>query len=101
VAEAVATALDSNRAGSRFKRLGAGRPAGHSKSRGTMKRILGMGVGLVYFVIAFGAFSRARAGWADNYPDVGFWFTIIAAFLTIAGVSALVGTWIHTQESKG
>ena len=60
-----------------------------------------MGVGVIYFVIAFGAFSRARAGWSEGYSDIGFWWTVIAAFLTIAALSALAGTWIHTQESRG
>jgi hypothetical protein len=60
-----------------------------------------MGVGVLYFGIAFGAYSRASAGWAAGHSDVGFWWTIIAAFLTIAAVGALVGTWIHTQPAKG
>jgi len=66
-----------------------------------MKRIFGMGVGVLYLVIAFGAFSKARTGWAEQHSDVGFWFTVIAVLLTIAAVSALVGTWIHTQGSRG
>ena len=65
-----------------------------------MKRILGMGVGVVYLGIAFGALSRAGAGWDAGYPDVGFWWTVIASFLGIAGLGALIGTWIHTQASK-
>ncbi len=66
-----------------------------------MKRIFGMGVGALYLVIAFAAFSRARAGWAEGHGDIGFWWTVIAAFLTIAGLGALIGTWIHTQERRG
>ncbi len=66
-----------------------------------MKRILGMGVGVIYLGIAFGAFSRASAGWDDGHSDLGVWWTVIATFLTIAALSALVGTWIHTQEGKG
>ena len=65
-----------------------------------MKRILGMGVGLVYFGIAFGAFTRARAGWAAGHADIGFWWTVVATFLAIAAVGALVGTWIHTQQKS-
>ena len=66
-----------------------------------MKRILGMGVGVIYVGIAFSAFSRARAGWDAGHSDLGFWWTVIATFLTIAALSALIGTWIHTQEGKG
>lgn len=62
-----------------------------------MKRILGMGVGVVYLGIAFGAYSRASGGWAAGHADLGFWWTVIAALLAIAGLAALIGTWIHTQ----
>lgn len=56
-----------------------------------------MGVGVVYLVIAFGAFSRASAGWDAGQGDVGFWWTVVAVLLSIAALAALIGTWIHTQ----
>ena len=62
-----------------------------------MKRIIGMGVGVAYFGMVAYAFGVSRAGWAASQPDVGFWWAVIAAFLTIAAVGAIVGTWIHTQ----
>jgi hypothetical protein len=62
-----------------------------------MKRILGMGVGVLYLVIAFGAYRMASAGWADGFSDLGVWWTVVAALLTIAALGALIGTWIHTQ----
>lgn len=65
-----------------------------------MKRILGMGVGVVYLVISYAAFSRARTGWEAGHTDIGFWFTVIAAFLFIAALAAMIGTWIHTQETS-
>jgi len=65
-----------------------------------MKRILGIGVGLVYFVIAFGAFSRANNGWSAGHSDIGFWWTVIASFLAIAAVSAIAGTLIHTKMRR-
>ncbi|MDE3003787.1 MAG: hypothetical protein OXU33_07160 [Gemmatimonadota bacterium] len=65
-----------------------------------MKRILGMGVGVVYLGIAFGALNRASAGWETGYSDIGFWWTVIAVLLTIAACGALIGTWIHTQEGS-
>ena len=66
-----------------------------------MKRILGMGVGLVFFVIAFAAYTRASAGWDAGHSDIGFWWTVIALFLALAALSAMAGTWIHTQDSNG
>ena len=67
---------------------------------GSMKRILGMGVGVVYLGIAFGAYRNAGAGWASGYPDLGFWWTVIATLLGIAGLGALIGTWIHTRSTE-
>ncbi len=65
-----------------------------------MKRILGMGVGVLYLGLAFGALSKAGAGWDTGYNDLGFWWTVVAAILAIAAVGALAGTWIHTQPSQ-
>lgn len=66
-----------------------------------MKRILGMGVGVLYLVIAYGAYSRARAGMDAGQGDIGFWWTVIAVLLTIAALGALIGTWIHTSQRPG
>lgn len=65
-----------------------------------MKRILGMGVGVIYLGIAFGAFFRASAGWSAGYNDLGFWWTVIAVILAIAAGGALIGTWIHTRRAE-
>jgi hypothetical protein len=64
-----------------------------------MKRILGMGVGVLYLGLAFGAYSRAGAGWDAGHADLGVWWTVVAAFLGIAALGALIGTWIHTSGS--
>lgn len=58
-----------------------------------------MGVGVLYLVIAFGAYSRASTGWEEGHADIGFWWTVIAVLLTIAALGALIGTWIHTQRT--
>ena len=50
--------------------------------------------------LAFGALQTAGAGWSSGFSDLGFWWTVIAAILAIAGVSAMVGTWIHTRPSE-
>ncbi|MBM4182884.1 MAG: hypothetical protein FJ207_01510 [Gemmatimonadetes bacterium] len=65
-----------------------------------MKRILGMGVGVVYIVLAFAAFTRASSGWEEGHGDIGFWFTVVGGFLSIAALAAFIGTWIHTKESS-
>jgi len=62
-----------------------------------MKRILGMGVGVLYLGLAFGALSRASTGWDQGHSDLGVWWTVVAALLTIAALGALIGTWIHTS----
>jgi hypothetical protein len=66
-----------------------------------MKRIIGIGIGVFYLVIALGALSRANAGWETGYTDLGFWWTVIAVLLTVAAVGAMVGTWIHTRKAEG
>jgi hypothetical protein len=65
-----------------------------------MNRIIGMGIGVFYLVIAFGALSRADAGWATGYTDLGFWWTVVAVLLAAAAVGSMVGTWIHTQKAE-
>jgi len=66
----------------------------------SMKRILGMGVGAVYLGIAWVTYTKADAGWDAGHADLGFWWTVVTAFLTIAALSALIGTWIHTQGTR-
>ena len=64
-----------------------------------MKRIVGIGIGVLYYGLAFGALRRAGAGWDTGYSDVGFWWTVIAVVLAIAATGAMVGTWIHTRDA--
>ena len=63
----------------------------------SIERAFGMGVGLAWLGMAFAAYRSASAGWDAGHSDLGFWWTVIAALLAIAGISALIGTWIHTQ----
>lgn len=62
-----------------------------------MSRILGMMAGAVILVLALFAWFDSAAGWSDGHSDIGFWWTVIATFLTIAGVGTVIGTWLHTQ----
>ena len=64
-----------------------------------MRRIFGMGVGVVWLGMAYLALRTGSAGWDAGHSDLGFWWTVIAGFLAIAGLGALIGTWIHTQPT--
>jgi hypothetical protein len=65
-----------------------------------MNRIFGMAVGVLYLVIASGAYRRASSGWAEGHADLGVWWTVIGALLTIAALGALIGTWLHTRPTR-
>jgi hypothetical protein len=63
-----------------------------------MSRILGFGVGIVWLIFVFVAFSRSAGGWGAGQADIGFWWAVIGTFLAIASGAALVGTWLHTRR---
>lgn len=65
-----------------------------------MNRVPGMAIGVLYLAMAFGALQRANGGWDTGYSDIGFWWTVIAVILAIAGCGALGGTWLHTQKTE-
>ena len=60
-----------------------------------MTKIFGFAVGAIWLVFASWAFLTSRAGWAEGHSDIGFWWTVIATFYTIAATVALVGTIRH------
>jgi len=62
-------------------------------------RACGMAVGVAWLGMAFGAYQSASAGWDAGHSDLGFWWTVIGALLAIAGLSAMIGTWIHTRTN--
>ena len=64
-----------------------------------MKKALGFLAGLVLLALAAGAARTAFLGWGGGHTDVGFWWTVIASFLTLAALGALVGTAIHTRHT--
>jgi hypothetical protein len=64
-----------------------------------MSRIFGFLVGLVWLGFAGYAFTRSSEGWSGGNSDLGFWWGVIGAFLTLAAGAAVVGTWLHTRRS--
>jgi len=65
-----------------------------------MKQYAGLVIGVIYLLIAMGAFKASIDGWAAGHSDLGFWWIVIGSLLTIAGLGALVGTWIHAWADK-
>ena len=62
-----------------------------------MTRALGMTAGLGILVLAGFAWGDSAAGWSAGHSDIGFWWGVIATFLSIAGIATVIGTWLHTQ----
>ena len=65
-----------------------------------MNRIIGLGIGVLYLFIAFGALRRGSAGWDAGMDDLGFWWTVIGLLLLGAAAAALVGTVIHSRQVR-
>jgi len=63
-----------------------------------MTRVLGILAGVGILVLAGFAWDDSAAGWSAGHSDIGFWWAVIATLLTIAGVGAVVGTWLHTRR---
>lgn len=60
-----------------------------------MKQYAGLVVGVIWYLMAFGAFGRGMEGWSQGHADLGVWWSVIAGLLLIAGTGAFIGTWIH------
>lgn len=65
-----------------------------------MKLAIGLLVGVFYLGISFLAYRQSAGGWDAGHSDLGFWWAVIAAFLAIAALTALIGSWIHTRSSQ-
>lgn len=62
-----------------------------------MKRIVGLGIGVLYVVLAVIAFGKGSAGSAAGHPELGFWWGVIGVLLSIACAGAILGTLNHTR----
>ena len=65
-----------------------------------MKFIVGILIGVVYFILVSLAFAQSSGGYQAGHADLGFWWAVIGTLLGIAGTGAVVGTWLHTRPSE-
>jgi hypothetical protein len=65
-----------------------------------MKSIIGIVVGLIWFLLAFRAFSFSSGGWSTGHPDLGFWWAVIGTLLAIAALGAVIGGLIHGRAER-
>ncbi len=63
----------------------------------TMKRIIGIVIGVFYALLSGLAFTTSTLNWSVGNSDLGLWWAVIGTLLGIAGVGALLGTWFHTR----
>ena len=63
--------------------------------RPQMARIFGFGIGALWLLFSLAAAGNSLGGWAAGQSDIGFWWAVIAGFLTIAASVALIGTARH------
>lgn len=65
-----------------------------------MKLAIGIFIGLFYVFISFQAYRRSAAGWDAGHADLGVWWAVIAGFLGIAALAALIGSWLHARQQR-
>ncbi len=65
-----------------------------------MKKYIGLFIGTIYVLIAFGAFRNALDGLEGGHMDLLVWWSVIALLLMGAGVGALLGTWSHAWADQ-
>ena len=66
-----------------------------------MKRYAGLVIGVIYLLIAMGAFKNGLDGWGGGHSDLGVWWSVIGGLLSIAGFGAILGTWAHAWADEG
>jgi len=63
-----------------------------------MSRIFGFAVGVIWLLFTLMAVRAASISWSADQPDAGFWYAVIAAFLAIAMMVAVIGTLRYKYE---
>jgi hypothetical protein len=64
-----------------------------------MKFAIGIAIALFYALISGLAFRSSLANRALGNADLGFWWSVIGSLLAIAGLGALLGSWLHTRPA--
>ena len=62
-----------------------------------MTRVFGILIGIGILGLAFVTLMDSLEGWSAGHADIGFWWAVITAFLGLGGLSAIVGTYLHTD----
>lgn len=62
--------------------------------------IIGGGIGVLWLAMAAATFLTAYNGWANQRPDWAFGWGLVGVLLTLAGGSAIVGTWLHQYRLR-
>jgi hypothetical protein len=65
-----------------------------------MKRIIGIGIGLVIMVISVVALRAGQAGRVEGFDDIAFWWTVVGVLLGAAALSAIAGALIHSPRAR-
>lgn len=65
-----------------------------------MKRIIGIGIGILYLFIAAGALRTGATGRSAGQEDIAFWWTVIGVLLLVAGIAAFAGTLMHSRRVR-
>lgn len=66
-----------------------------------MKRIIGIGVGLVIMVISAVALRAGHAGRLQGFEDIAFWWTVVGVLLAVASMAAIIGSILHSGRARG
>jgi len=64
-----------------------------------MKFFVGIGIGVLYAVLVTLALTHSTRSWQAGNADLGFWWAVIGTLLAIAGLGAVIGSWLHTRPS--
>lgn len=65
-----------------------------------MKFIVGIVIGVLYAILVALALAKSSLGWQAGHADLGFWWGVIGVLLGIAGLGAVIGSWLHTRPSE-
>lgn len=65
-----------------------------------MKRFIGIVIAAFYAVLSGLAYSTSGGNWSAGNSDLGLWWAVIGTLLGIAGLGALIGSWLHTRPAE-